>query len=104
MRPNIDYIKKLADGSREFEEKMIEILKEEYPREKELFLEYFDNDHLMKAADMIHKIKHKFSMLGMEDEYMFSVDFEEQLRVENIVNYPDFLAILNITDNYIKEL
>ena len=37
MRPNIDYIKKLADGSREFEEKMIEILKEEYPREKELF-------------------------------------------------------------------
>jgi len=104
MRPNIDYIKKLADGSIEFELKMIKILKEEYPKEKEKFLEYFENDSLMKAADLIHKIKHKFSMLGMEDEYMFSVDFEEQVRAGNIVNYPDFLAILNITDNYIKEL
>jgi len=67
--PNINYIKKLANGSEDFQLKMIDILKKEFPKEKALFLEYCEMQDLLRAANVVHKIKHKFSMLDMKDAY-----------------------------------
>lgn len=104
MTPNIDYIKKLADGSEAFEKKMINILKNEFPEEKKQFLDFYAENDFFKASEVVHKLKHKIGMLNMKQSYEFVISFESELKSGNIANYSKFIVILDILDNFISDL
>jgi len=80
--PNLEYIRKLADGSETFEHKMRGILKDEFPIEKQAFLKAYEMDQYKEAAEMVHKLKHKLGMLGMKQAYDFAIDFESELKIK----------------------
>ena len=103
-KPNLSYIKSLSGGEQEFEEKLIRIIKDEFPNEKSIYFENLNAENYLKAADVVHKLKHKISILGLEKSYHIAVDYENDLRENNLNLKDDFETILKIITDYLITL
>jgi HPt (histidine-containing phosphotransfer) domain-containing protein len=103
-QPNMQYIHQLSSGDTEFEQQFITILKEEFPKEKEQFLVALNTTDYKKAAEVVHKLKHKFNILGMENAYRLSVKYEDELKANTTVLNTQFMQVMDTMDTYIKNL
>ncbi|WP_298496298.1 Hpt domain-containing protein [uncultured Algibacter sp.] len=98
-QPNLSYINQLSGGDKAFEEKLITIIKDEFPKEKDIYFKNIENDNFKEAAENVHKLKHKISILGLEKSYEVAVNFENSLLDQSKTGKDDFDAIMqNITD------
>lgn len=104
MEPNLNYIKQLANGNSAFENRIIGVLKRELPEEVEEFRKCINSFDYTQAAMLVHKIKHKVSLLGMEDAYELTADFEEELREGGITLYSEFERLLKIMTTFLKSI
>jgi len=102
--PNLIYIKELAAGSITFEQKLIRIVKREFPEEKKEFLQNYNSKAFYKAAENVHKLKHKIGMLGFEKGYQITIDFEEELKENNPSLFAEFMLILDSIENFLKNI
>lgn len=102
--PNLDYIKELAGDDTAFKKKFINILQEEFPEEKKEYLGNMTDDKTRAAALNVHKLKHKFNILGLHKSYQLAVAYEEDLRKGNIALENDFLRILEKIEVYLKTI
>ncbi|WP_103071573.1 Hpt domain-containing protein [Aquimarina sediminis] len=102
--PNLVYIKELADGSKDFEQKLIAIITREFAEEKNEFFENYNGKLYLKTAENVHKIKHKIGMLGFEKGYQTAVDFEEGLKENDPSLYSKFILILESIEHFLKTL
>jgi HPt (histidine-containing phosphotransfer) domain-containing protein len=101
--PNLDYIYKMSGGDVGFEQKMISIIKTELAKEKEQFSEAMAASDYKQAAQMVHKLKHKISLLGLEESYQKAHQFEDNLNADSKVLEQDFIDILNIMTTFIND-
>lgn len=81
--PNFDYIDKISGGNSDFKKRLIQIIKEEFPHEIKQYKTYINRFKFIKASGMVHKIKHKFSILGLEESYKLAIQYELDLRSNN---------------------
>ncbi len=102
--PNNTYIKQLANGNTAFEKKLIAIVKREFPEEQAEFIKNYKHKNYMAAAENVHKLKNKIGMLGMEKAYQLAIDFENDLKVEKTILYPEFIVLLNQMEDFIMNL
>ncbi|WP_046755059.1 Hpt domain-containing protein [Kordia jejudonensis] len=102
--PNLSYIQMLSDGDEEFETSMIAILKRELPVEKEAFVQSIQNKNYKNSAELVHKIKHKISILGLEKSYEFAVSFEEALKNDDSSGYDTFMRILQNMEDFLTKI
>lgn len=102
--PNLDYINELSGDDVVFKNKFIEILKIEFPVEKEHYLDTIKNKRHKATAEIVHKLKHKLNILGLEESYRLSVIFEDELRLGNNRLKDDFLKIMNSIEDYLKTI
>ena len=102
--PNLDYIKSLAGGDTEFENHLISIIKDEFPKEREVYQNNNDGQLYDKAAENVHKLKHKISILGMEDAYHEADTHEELLKTSDSSKVSDFEKILNSIEAFLANL
>ncbi|WP_299434709.1 Hpt domain-containing protein [uncultured Aquimarina sp.] len=100
--PNLIYIKELAAGSDTFEQKLINIVKREFPEEQKEFLANYNSKSFTKAAENVHKLKHKIGMFGFETGYQVAIDFEEELKENNPSLFTEFMLILDAIENFLK--
>jgi len=100
--PNLKYIKELAEGDKEFEETILSVLKKELPLEHALFKKDFEDKNYVKAADKVHKLKHKISILGLKKGSELASKFEKDLKSNEITLYKDFLDILDKIHVYLE--
>lgn len=103
-QPNLSYINELSGGDESFKNKLIAIIKKEFPEEKEAYIKSFEIQNLKVIAENVHKIKHKISILGLEKSYTIAEDFENNLKENSVSGHEAFQKILqNITD-YLETL
>jgi len=102
--PNLDYIKELAGDDIEFENQFIQILKTEFPSEKVFYEKAISENNFYDAAQIVHKLKHKFNILGMTDAYALSVTYEEELNAQNMEKDEQFLNALCTIETYLKTI
>ncbi len=102
-QPNIDYIKQLSGGDVEFEEKMLSILKQELPVEIKTYQNTLKINDLNQTAEIVHKIKHKISILGLEKSYELTVQYEKELKEGDKSKHEDFLKILNTMSDFLTK-
>ncbi|WP_299260253.1 Hpt domain-containing protein [uncultured Aquimarina sp.] len=102
--PNMNYINELSAGSEEFKQKIITIMKKEFPEEKKEFLTNYNNQVFLKTAENVHKLKHKIGMLGLENGYRVAIDFEDELKQHNSQLFQEFMLILNSIENFLKTI
>jgi hypothetical protein len=65
-QPNLSYINELSGDNLEFKNKIIGILKKELPDEIAVYEEEFKSGNYLEAAQSVHKLKHKISILGLD--------------------------------------
>ncbi len=102
--PNLRYINQLSNGDDVFKRRLITVLKEELPIEKEKYLDHMVQKEFRKAAEMVHKIKHKISILGLEKAYRVAEKHEASLRSSETSHQDDFEDVLHGMDNFVKTL
>ena len=103
-QPNQTYIDSLSGGDEAFKQKLIDIIKKEYPEEKQVYFDNYNANNFKLAADNVHKLKHKISILGLEKSYEVAVAYEENLLEGNSNLKEDFEAILNSITNYLMTI
>lgn len=102
--PNLSYINELSGGDDAFKNKLITIVKKEFPEEKEVYFKNFEAKNFKKTAENVHKLKHKISILGLEKSYKIAESYEENLKENSVSGEAAFNQILqNITD-YLETL
>lgn len=94
-QPSLSFIKQISGDDRVFENDILAIIKEEFPDEVELFNSNFKQEKYTEAANNVHKIKHKISLLGLERGLETASKFEAALKEGNIELHNKFLEILD---------
>ncbi|WAC01342.1 Hpt domain-containing protein [Lacinutrix neustonica] len=103
-QPNQTYINSLSGGDKVFKQKLIDVIKKEFPEEKQVYFDNYNAKNFKLAADNVHKLKHKISILGLEESYEVAVAYEENLLERNSNLKEDFEAILNNITKYLETL
>ena len=103
-QPNLSFIHSMSGGDKAFEHKLINIIKLEFPQEKEIYYANYAANNFKQAAENVHKLKHKISILGLEKSYAIAVAFEENLLEGNTHLNNEFESILNTITNYLQQL
>ena len=103
-QPNQSYINSLSGGDKAFKQKLFDIIKKEFPHEKEAYYNNLNAKNYKATAENVHKLKHKISILGLEKSYEIAVDFEKNLIDGHINLQEEFESILNTITNYLNQL
>lgn len=103
-QPNLSYIDSLSGGDKDFKQKLIDIIKKEYPEEKDIYLTNIKKGNYKQAASNVHKLKHKISILGLEKSYDIAANYEANLLEDNTDLKQEFEAILNVITDYLQQL
>ena len=103
-KPNLNYIQTVAAGDKIFEKDMISVLKKEFPLEVETYKKALSKKNLKETAEIVHKIKHKISILGLEKSYKIANEFEHNLRELSFRKKEEFEKILIAITAYIETI
>jgi len=101
-KPNLNYLNEISGGDVAFERKLLEIVKKELPNEINSYKKFLNENNFKQAAELVHKIKHKISILGLEKSYQVAIDYEEDLKQDNLNLKLEFDEILNSMISFIK--
>ena len=104
MEPNLDYINEISENDLVFKNKLISIIKREFPTERDEFLSNYKTNQYIYAAENVHKLKHKINMLGLKKGFEIAIKFENELYDEKFDSYQDFIVVLSLIENYLKEI
>ena len=102
-KPNLHYIRELSAGDEAFKGRLIAVLKEELPVEMKVFYENMQQGRLQEAAQNVHKIKHKISILNMNDSFFTAEKFEDELNAGRTELLEDFVEILKKMTNFLSQ-
>jgi len=103
-QPNLSYINELSGGDEAFKEKLIGIIKMEFPNERDVYFKNIASKKFKEAAGNVHKLKHKISILGLEKSFGVAADFENNLIQNSEVGKVDFENILQTITNFLTRL
>jgi hypothetical protein len=103
-KPNLDFVLKLSDGDVEFKNKLISILKKEFLVEVNIYNDSYSNKSFTSAAEIVHKLKHKISLLGLKESFEFTNSYESELKNQNFSKHESFQLILNEISVFLNDL
>jgi hypothetical protein len=102
--PNFSYLNSFTGGDKAFEEKILTVLKKEFPEERDVYLKNIQTKNFNLAAKNVHKIKHKISLLGLEVSYVLANQHELNLNEDNNNLDEKFNEILETMTRFLNEL
>jgi HPt (histidine-containing phosphotransfer) domain-containing protein len=103
-KPNFSYIDNLSGGDEDFKIQLLGVLKAEFPKEKEQYLNHIKENDYKSAASDVHKIKHKISILGLEKSYEIASKYEGNLKNNSMDLSEDFEEILDIISDFLDNI
>lgn len=103
-QPNLDYINEISGGDKDFKEKLIQVVKDELPLEIEIYQNNYNNSAFAKAAENVHKLKHKLGILGLSQGYELAIAYEEELRNGKSTLKKKFDSLLDSCNRFISDL
>lgn len=103
-QPNLNYINDLAGDDDDFRAKLVGVIKNELPVEIAEYTASITNSNYAKAVSHVHKLKHKISVMGMEESYYFAEQFENELKENNSNRANEFSEILNLMQSFAAAL
>jgi HPt (histidine-containing phosphotransfer) domain-containing protein len=101
-QPSLNYIKTLSGDDEVFQAKLIAVVKAELPVEISEYDENMKNFAFAKAAENVHKIKHKLGILSLEEGYELAVEYEEQLKEGDTEHKEQFESIVQACTDFIS--
>lgn len=102
--PNLSYINSLSGGDDTFKKRLIDIIKSEFPKEKAVYFKNIESKNFKVAAENVHKLKHKISILGLEKSYAKAVNYENNLKANRLDGKADFKIVLQLITDYLATI
>lgn len=102
-QPSLSYINDLAAGDESFKNKLIAVVKDELPVEIEIYHSNMNSSAFAKAAENVHKLKHKLGILGLVDGYETAIAYEEELKLGKSSLKTEFDSILVACNHFIND-
>ena len=105
-KPNLTYINKLAREDDSVKNTLINVIKDEFPIEVKEYYTSVEKNNFKEIESNVHRIKHKFSILGLEENYENANKFEHNLRESKIevIEKENFEKILDVISEYLKTI
>tara|TARA_R110001606_G_scaffold5149_2_gene24133 strand:+ start:103 stop:429 length:327 start_codon:yes stop_codon:yes gene_type:complete len=105
-KPNLTYINKLAREDDSVKNTLINVIKDEFPIEVKEYYTSVEKNNFKEIESNVHRIKHKFSILGLEENYENANKFEHNLRESRIEvkQKEQFEKILDVISDYLKTI
>lgn len=103
-QPNLNYINELSGDNHEFKTKLIGILKKELPAEIIAYSEEMASNSFSDAAQSVHKLKHKISILGLEKSYYIAEQYEDNLITGTTILKFEFETVLKSMQDFVYYL
>ncbi|MDT0558977.1 Hpt domain-containing protein [Ichthyenterobacterium sp. W332] len=103
-QPNLSYIESMSAGDKAFEQKLIDIIQKEFPEEKQVYFDNISAENFKEAAENVHKLKHKISILGLVKSYEVAVGYEHNLIDGSALGKEEFESILQNMTDFLKTL
>jgi hypothetical protein len=103
-KPNNTYLDELCGDNEKFRQKVVTILKKELPLEIDVYKKEMSKNDYCSAAQAVHKLKHKISILGLEKSYYIASNYEDNLNNNSIALQNDFENILKAMQEFVIEL
>ena len=103
-QPNFSYIDQLSRGDDVFKQKLLDIIKIEFPEEKAIYLKNIESRKFKEAAENVHKLKHKISILGLEKSFVVATNFENNLIESSDLGREEFEDVLEVMTNFLSKL
>ncbi|MGC6431547.1 MAG: Hpt domain-containing protein [Jejuia sp.] len=103
-KPNYSYINELSRGDEAFKNKLLDVVKNEFPGERDIFLKNFETRNFEQAAANVHKLKFKISILGLVESYTVAEKFEEGLKENSIEGHEEFEQILKTITDFLETI
>ena len=103
-QPNLNYINELSGSDIEFKKSIILILQEELPKEIDTYYTLIGNQNFVATSELVHKLKHKISVLGLDKSYYIAEDFEAGLKRNDFSLQIRFEEILAIMQKFVFDL
>ncbi|WP_248722636.1 Hpt domain-containing protein [Seonamhaeicola sp. ML3] len=100
-KPNLSYVETMSRGDESFVKKIIGVIKDEFSGEVEEYNSNYNSENFKLAAENVHKLKHKISILGLEKSYAVANDHENSLKEGKGNLHEDFLSILQIIKDFL---
>ncbi|WP_149276597.1 Hpt domain-containing protein [Pareuzebyella sediminis] len=104
-RPGLAYVKQIA-GERDFDfqRKFVAILTAEFKGEMGEYLYHVRIDEPRAAAEIVDRMKYKFSVLGMEKAFAFAERHKEKLQLGDMSDDSDFKIILETISVFLRAI
>lgn len=99
-QPNLKYINELAGDDTAFKAKICATIKKELPLEIIEYKKEIENGNYIEAANHVHKLKHKISVMGMEKSYYLAEEFENNLKNHSAQLQSEFENVLLIMQQF----
>lgn len=103
-QPNLEYFTKLSNNNASFKQKLIDVVKYELPLEIADYEEHLKKNDLQKAAECVHKLKHKIGVFVMEKGYSEAEQYEENLKEGHKTLQFEFEQTIRIIEQFVKLL
>lgn len=103
-QPNLSYIHSMSGGDKAFEQRLIDIIKNEFPTEKQQYFKNFEAKNFKATAENVHKLKHKISILGLVKSYEVAQAYEANLLENTKTGHVEFEAVLKVITEYLEQL
>ncbi len=94
----------MSDGDKVFQQKLIDIIKSEFPIEKKHYLNNIKDKNFKATAENVHKIKHKISILGLVKGYEIAANYENNLNQNSTKGKAEFESILKLITKFLKTI
>jgi len=102
--PNLNYIDQLANGDLAIKKRLIDVIQSEFPEEVKQYRVSINSKNWQDAAALVHKIKHKIGVVGLEKTYEFAKLYEDQLKQNEHKYQSDFEQSLLKIELFLKEI
>jgi len=105
-QPNLNYINQLARGDDSIRKTLLNVIKTEFPQDIKDYYESVEIKDFKKIEENVHRIKHKFGILGLDKSYDKANEFESHLRDKqfNLKEQQNFNKILITISEYLQTI
>ncbi|MEL1239920.1 Hpt domain-containing protein [Flavobacterium flavipallidum] len=103
-QPNFSYINSFSGGDKEFEKKIFEVIKAEFPIEKAKYFDNIASNNFELASNDVHKMRHKISLLGLEEGFNLATQHESNLQADNKNLHEKYSEILSVMGRFLDAL
>lgn len=100
----MSYINELSGDSVAFKNRIISILKAELPEEIKQYTDYKEQANYDQMYQMVHKLKHKITVLGLEKSYYIAEEYELNLKNKTTKLQSEFENILKVMQEFVIQL